>query len=213
MNAKLKFGLLLGLLLWANFQIRLNAHGRSIPPRQSFDRFPLRLAGWSGRDLPSLSEEEKQVLKADDYLLRSYDRDGTSITVFIAYYRSQHSGDALHSPKNCLPGAGWSPLTSQVMRIPSPARAGQPFEVNHYLIQKSGKQAIVLYWYQANQRVFASEYWGKVYLVWDAITKNRTDGALIRLSLMRSPESDQALHETADFAQVLSAVLPEFIQN
>lgn len=67
--------------------------------------------------------------------------------------------------------------------------------------------------FQANQRGFASEYWGKVYLVWDAITKNRTDGALTRLSAMRSPESDQALQEATAFAQVLSTVLPEFIRN
>jgi EpsI family protein len=85
----------------------------------------------------------------------------------------------MHSPLNCLPGSGWQPLSSgrQTIQIAGAA----PIEVNRYLIQKGGESMLVLYWYQSHGRVIASEYWGKYYMVADAIRMNRTDAALVRV--------------------------------
>lgn len=213
MSNSLRFGCLLVLLLGANVQVRLLSHGRLVPLRQRLDHFPLSVGGWTGRELPSLSEGERRVLRADDYLFRIYERDGMRVGLFVAYYQSQKSGDALHSPKNCLPGSGWEPVRSEVVRIPAPTASRPVLEANHYVVEKDGIQQDVLYWYHANERIFASEYRGKIYLVWDAITKNRTDGALVRITAVRTEDGDHALQALTEFTRQLSGVLPQFLTN
>jgi EpsI family protein len=195
--------------------LRWISHGHPVPARSDFEAFPLQLADWSGRDLPDLDDQTKRVLSADNYLLRDYRNNIASaqVNLFIVYYRSQRSGDALHSPKNCLPGAGWEPVSSGSIRISNPAVPGSDFQANHYIIEKDGVQQDVLYWYQAHGRRFASEYLGKIYLVWDGITKGRTDGALIRITAVRTPGNRQNLQEMVRFAQEIVPVLPGFLPD
>lgn len=215
MTDKLRFGCLIGLLLLITADLRWMPHGHPVPPRNDFATFPTHIADWSGRNLPDLTAAEKRVLAADNYLLRDYhgNANGAEVALFIAYYRSQRSGDALHSPKNCLPGAGWEPIYSGVVRISNPVVPGSSFEANHYLIEKDGVQQDVLYWYQANGRSFASEYLGKFYLAWDGITKGRTDGALIRITALRKPGDQQTLVTMVAYAQELIPVLRRFLPN
>ena len=209
-----RFSCLIILLLLTILGLRFASHGRAIAPASNLAAFPATLAGWSGESLPELTEREEQALAADEYLLRQYhDRSGASVVLFLAYYRSQRSGDALHSPKNCLPGAGWQPVSSGAVRIPNAASPGTSFEANHYAIEKNGVKQDVLYWYQAHGRIFASEYLGKLYLAWDGITKGRTDGALVRITAVRTPGSDQSLKNVTSFANELTAVLPQFLPN
>jgi EpsI family protein len=119
------------------------------------------------------------VLKPDDYLLRRYqDRQGRQADIFVAYYRVQRAGETIHSPKNCLPGWGWQPVQNDVVKM---QQDGQTVEVNRYVVEKNGQRALVLYWYQAHGRIIASEYAGKLYLVWDALRYGRRDGGLVRV--------------------------------
>lgn len=215
MTDRTRLSCLIVLLLVAAVDLRWMSHGHAVPPRSDFDTFPVQLNDWSGRNLPELSDGVKGVLKADNYLLRDYHNNGTGaqVDLFIVYYGSQQSGDALHSPKNCLPGAGWEPVSSGVVQISNSAIPGQTFAANHYVIEKDGVQQDVLYWYQAHGRMFASEYLGKIYLAWDGITKGRTDGALIRLTAARASGNGQSLPAMMTFAQDLSSVLPQFLPN
>jgi EpsI family protein len=215
MTDKLRFGCLIGLLLFCILDLRWGSHGHLVLPRNDLAAFPTQVAGWSGRDLPDLTAGVKRVLAADNYLLRAYRQDttGTQVDLFIAYYGSQRSGDALHSPKNCLPGAGWEPLSSGVILISDPVTPGSTFKSAHFVVGKDGVEQDVLYWYQAHGRRFASEYLGKVYLAWDGITQGRTDGALIRISARRTPGNSDTLPAMIAFAQDLSSVLPRFLPN
>lgn len=214
MNSTKRIAILVVVLVLSNLGVRAVSHGRAVPLRQRLDTLPLEIGSWNGRNLPDLPEAEQKVLKADDYLTRVYMEPGKQIGLFVAYYTSQQSGDALHSPKNCLPGSGWQPMRSEVIRIPNGANPGTSFIANHYVVQKDEMQQDVIYWYQANQRIFASEYWGKIYLVEDALTKNRTDGAIIRLTSFRSGKNDSQNFETMrQFAQQLSAALPQVLPN
>jgi EpsI family protein len=195
------------MLLGANLAMMGYAHVRSMPLRQELDEFPREFNGWTSTELPSLTAREREVLKADDYLFRTYHKDGASVVLFVIYYESQRSGDALHSPKNCLPGAGWEPVKAGTL----PVHWRETFYVNHYEVAKSGQQQDVLYWYQANKRVFASEYMGKIYLVLDAFLKHRTDGALIRVSVDRNGNDDRHLQNALEFAAQLPSILPSFL--
>ena len=159
MNDKLRFICLIGLLLLGIVELRWKSREHPVPPRNDFAAFPAHVSDWSGRDLPDLTADVKRVLAADNYLLREYRHNatGAELFLFVAYYRSQRSGDTLHSPKNCLPAAGWEPISSRVIQISDPALPNLTFDANHYVIEKDGVKQDVLYWYQAHGRRFASE--------------------------------------------------------
>jgi EpsI family protein len=155
----------------------------NVPLRESFATFPMQLGEWRGIQQPPMTEEVEKVLGADDYLTRAYflpDRSGVGL--FVGYWRSQRQGDTIHSPLNCLPGAGWLPVSNTKSTIPNPDNpTGPPHTVNRVVIQKGLEKQLVLYWYQSHGRVVASEYWGRFYLMADAMRLNRTDGSIIRV--------------------------------
>src|SRR5437660_1345981 len=151
-----------------------------VPLRKPLAEFPETVGDWKMASSGRLSEEVSGILKADDYLLRQY-RKGSNdqvVDMFVAYYKTQAAGESMHSPKNCLPGSGWSPVLNDRVVLKNDER-GQPIEVNRYVIENGGERALVLYWYQENGRIIASEYWGKFYLVWDAMKTRRRDGAIV----------------------------------
>ena len=122
----------------------------------------------------------REVLGNGDFLERLYKRNTYEppVDLFVAYFPSQRTGSTIHSPQNCLPGSGWTPLEKNRIQLAGP---GTPVHVNRYVIVKGTDRELVLYWYQAHGRVVASEYWAKFYLVADAISLNRSDGALVRI--------------------------------
>ncbi len=184
-------------LLIATTAIFLRAHTRNevFPPRLELKSFPAELGPWTGIDV-SIDNDVLQVLGPGDFLLRVYtnpDKTDSYVDLFIAYFRSQRTGDTIHSPKNCLPGAGWAPVESTRVTLSIPGHA--PFRANRYVIARGDSRQVVLYWYWAHNRGVASEYWAKYYLVADSIKLNRSDGSLVRITTPLNPG------ETADAAQ------------
>jgi len=156
-----------------------------VPPRASFDGFPMLVGDWRGVQQPPFEKNILAVLGVDDYLARAYYAPGGSgVGLYIGYYGSQRQGDTMHSPLNCMPGAGWEPVSHSMLPVSIAAAGSAPASqivVNRYVIQKGLDRQLVLYWYQSHGRVVASEYWGKFYLIRDAMRLNRTDGALVRV--------------------------------
>jgi EpsI family protein len=159
-------------------------HARSsretVPPHRNLDSFPQTVGAWTGIDIP-LSTDALSILGHGDFVMRDYNRSGeTPINLFLAYYASQRTGDTIHSPRNCLPGAGWVPLKSGRVQVRRPDATH--IGVNRYVVGRGDDRMLVLYWYQAHGRVTASEYWAKIFMVSDSIRTNRSDGALIRIT-------------------------------
>jgi EpsI family protein len=141
-----------------------------------------------------------QAVGVTDYTNRIYSGPASvPVLVYIGYYASQRTGDTIHSPQNCLPGAGWDPIHSGYITISVPG--GRQIVVNEYLIQQDRDKALVLYWYQSRGRVIASEYSGKFWMVADAISRNRTDGALVRLITPSNDGEATARARLVRFAQ------------
>jgi len=213
---------------WARFLVvwlvlagtALLLHARSsfefIPNRQILETFPRDLQGWSGEDLP-LTPNVLSVLGPGDFLSRTYRNAAKAETIdlFVAYYPSQRSGDTIHSPQNCLPGAGWIPLLNEHIQIPYANRTGNaaPVTANRYVLAKGMDRVLVLYWYQAHGRTTPSEYWAKFYLVKDAITMNRSDGAMVRLAAhIPNPSTEpQTVEMALEFSKVILTKLDDFI--
>jgi len=154
------------------------------------------------------------VLGPGEFLSRIYQSpQDPYIDYFLAYFPSQRTGDTIHSPKNCLPGAGWAPIESGRMRLERPA--GPPINANRYVLEKGDNHLLVLYWYQSHGRAVASEYWAKYYLVADAIRMNRTDGALIRVvtPIAREETVTTAEARAVSFSQKFLPILDQYVPN
>jgi len=204
--------LIVGLLLSFGLRVWLVATP-VIPNRQPFASFPYHLGQWELAYQGSIPTRLEPVLGADDYTVRLYrNPGGESAELFAAYYDVQHAGEAMHSPKNCLGGAGWEPIQSGRVRLGVDA-TGQPAVVNSFVIEKDGQRSVVLYWYQVQGRVIASEYWIRAYSVWAAVRNRRRDGALVRVSVPISAGSDgtKELNTAVDLARTSLLYLRPFL--
>jgi EpsI family protein len=187
------------------------SHGESVPLREPLQEIPLQVEAWQGHDLPPLEPDVVAVGGMDDYLNRLYTRDPQHyLSLYVGYYRSQATGDSIHSPKNCLPGSGWQQVSSGEIALTMPDGSSSP--INLYVIEQGGEREVVLYWYQAHGRIIASEYRAKLYIA-DAIRLHRTDGALVRIALPIAATQRQAQEAAVHFAEELMPTLQKIIPD
>ena len=184
-------------------------------PRSAFATFPMTTGPWSASADSPFDEDVLNVLGVDDYVSRVYYRtDGAAVGLYMGYYGSQRQGDTIHSPQNCLPGAGWEAVSEGRMHIANADGHGRDITVNRYIVQKGLERQLVLYWYQSHGRVVASEYWSKLYLISDAIRTNRTDGSMVRVisPIAHGDDSGAAAERVAeDFARAIFPTLPAYL--
>ncbi|MGC4095802.1 MAG: EpsI family protein, partial [Nitrospira sp.] len=157
-----------------------------------------------------------EALRFDDYVLADYRTDKEQpVNFYAAYYRSQRKGQSAHSPQSCLPGGGWEIASLTQAELSSVAPAMAPFRANRAVIQKGDQKQIVLYWFKQRERNLTNEYLVKVYLLWDAFVRQRTDGALVRLAtLVRPGESEAAVDQRLQqFAVVVGRELSRFVPD
>ncbi|HEY6231443.1 MAG TPA: EpsI family protein [Pyrinomonadaceae bacterium] len=185
--------------------------------RKSLKEFPNELGPWKqiGND-EQFDPETLAVLRASDYLLRNYESDdGRVVNFYVGYYASQRDGATYHSPLNCLPGSGW--VMSAPGRVTIAAKGRAAFVANRYVIQNGDHKEVLVYWYQGRGRSVASEYWGKVYTVFDSVRMRRSDGAMVRITTTINDSKPDAVESALKLATGLAAdsstVLPEFIPD
>lgn len=204
------------IILLAGTALVLNARGDTdrIPFSEPLADFPRAIAGWSGSDV-LIDQETLNILGAGSFLSRIYGQDGKSLTIglLIGYFPSQRTGSTIHSPKNCLPGAGWFFESSRYVDLNDVK--GKSHRVGEYIISNGLNQQFVIYWYQAHGRSVANEYVAKIDMVLDAMRLNRTDGALVRVSTPIGPseELSVARARAEAFTSQLAPALPRFIPD
>jgi EpsI family protein len=179
---------------------------RSLPLRAPLGTtVPTEIAGYHSREL-TISPEELKVVGVTNYVARIYEGTDTAagaprgFTAYVGYYDRQTQGKTVHSPKNCLPGAGWEPLQSSVAQV---STVGGPVTVNRYLIQKGAQHALVLYWYQGRGRVASNEYRVKWDLLRDAALRHRSEEALVRVVVQFGASEAAALRLAEAAARAL----------
>ncbi len=145
---------------------------------QPLQSVPMTLAGYQGSER-TVNADEARVAGMSDYVFRVFSRDSIdAFSVYVGYYRNQTTGRTIHSPRNCLPGAGWQIVESGAAPVEVP---GRTVTVNRYILADGTSQALVYYWYQGRGRVAWSEYRVKWDLLRDAIRYGRTEEALVRV--------------------------------
>ncbi len=185
------------------------------PPRQSFADFPMTMGAWRGKPF-AMEKLYVDALRFDDYLLADYrTADVSPINVYVAYYRSQKKGESAHSPRTCIPGGGWEITSLRSIQLDDAASPGDPLQVNRVLIQKGEQKQVVFYWFQQRGRHLTNEYLVKFYLFWDALTRRRTDGALVRLTapVGRGENGSVADERLAAFAKLVRPRLAHYVPN
>jgi EpsI family protein len=187
--------------------------------RAMFADFPRKFDAWQAVDAP-VDNESLEALSPSDYLSLNYFQDGNDnvVNVWSTYYSSQKTGWAVHPPRLCIPGGGWSIESLETLTLQAPGyNDGKPFEANRLLIKKEGEQSMVYYWFAGRGRAEGDEYAVKFHLMLDAITKHRTDGALVRLvTQVSTGESDaiaKADQRLISFFGAFSGGLDAFIPN
>lgn len=194
--------------------VRAVGHGEPVPLTRPFWQFPVQLGAWDGRSV-QLSEAIEKRAGVSSYMYRIFARrEARSVPVhlYVGFYESQRHGEVIHSPNNCLPGSGWYIASRDKATIELPPYT--PFEVNKFVIANGIERQVVLYWYQqGGGRVVTNEYAGRVHLVLDALQKNRTDAALIRVIVPAQDETDEALEAAnAEAVDFLRAAYPELMR-
>ncbi len=188
-------------------------HGEDVAPRRPLSEFPNRIADWEGRQ-DRFDQQIYDVLGVDDSYLANYlAPEGRPVQLYIGYYQSQREGDIIHSPKNCMPGAGWKIVETKLHEF-VPEGALEPAKVIQLTLENGGRKQAMLYWFQSRGRIISSEYWQKIYLVIDSVFRGRTDGSFVRLITPVSEKGEtEAFQDLTEFASHLMPILEEFIPS
>jgi EpsI family protein len=191
-----------------------------VPPSRPLDQLPMQIGSRVATEVP-LDDEVLQVLGKGIFLNRLYNVPNANslsdaaapISLFIGYFPTQRTGQSIHSPQNCLPGAGWSFLSSGVTQLSD--STGRKYTVGEYLVSDGRSSQEVLYWYRVHGRSIASDYKAKLYTMIDSIRYSRTDAALVRIITPVLPgESRTEAHDRAvRFADRVVPLLPAYIPN
>jgi EpsI family protein len=208
-----KAAVLVALLLATILVLRIRGDRDVIVPSIPLEGLPMMIGRWYGSDLP-ITRDVLQVLGDGDFLNRRYHLttgSTSSIDLLIAYFPSQRSGQTLHSPQNCLPGAGWSFESGGQLELTD--AAGQRHHVSEYTVANGTSRYEVLYWYRSSGNDIANDYSAKAYLLWRSIRDRRTDGALLRIMTRVVPgePQDAARRRAIDFAEQMDPLLSPYL--
>ena len=209
------------LLVFTAALLHLRGDVDKVPPSEPLANLPMSLGPWAATEYP-LDDEVLSVLGKGIFLNRVYNpiqpstrsiATAAPVGLFIGYFPTQRTGQAIHSPQHCLPGAGWTFESSGTTSFTD--TNGKPYTVGDYLISDGKTRQEVLYWYRSHGRSIASDYAAKFYTLADSIRYNRTDAALVRvITPLVNGESRASAHERAiTFASQMAPLLPAYIPD
>jgi len=191
------------------------SRAEKLPAHRPLAQFSIPNSNWSMVEESQLDPDTLEILKADDILSRVYENRATGqvATLFVAFFETQQTGKTPHSPKNCLPGNGWAQTQSGTIQIPVQGEPS-PIKVNRYVVARGQNQSVVLYWYQARNRVIASEYSAKIYTVEDAIRYNRSDTSLVRVVVgVQNGNIPKAVETATSFVKAFFDPLKQYLPS
>lgn len=196
--------LTLALLFQAVAFYAVATRTENLPQIGPLSDFPNTVGPWTKVAEHAMEKEIQDVLRADDTLNRTYVNPEmrAQAGLFLAFFKTQRTGQTPHSPKNCLPGSGWEPSATGTIELDVTGQRQNHISINRYIVSRGGDKSVVLYWYQTPHRVIASELSAKIWLVLDAIRYRRSDTALVRATVpVRNGNEEEALRQGIAFIQ------------
>ena len=185
---------------------------QKVPIAKPFSQFPMQIGEWKGAR-EDMEQQFLDVLKFSDYIMADYtDRAGRTVNFYVAYYQDQQKGESIHSPETCLPSSGWE--FKEAGNVTIPAGGGtSSMKVNRAFMVKDNARELVYYWFPQRGRILTNLYQLKIYTFWDSLTKQRTDGALVRVitPVMQNEKLSDAETRLQGFVQEVLPVLDEYV--
>jgi len=183
-----RFAVTTALLIGTLAASGLTARRISQPLALPLEQIDSHILGWSAFAEQTLPPETLKALDATTYLVRSYRKGDSRLDLFVAFYAQQRAGESMHSPRHCLPGAGWEIWQQGSAEVDV---NGQQIEINQDRIENLGSRELMFYWYQSGSRIVASEYLGKLFLARDTLVSGQTAGSIVRIILPDTPGASQ----------------------
>lgn len=216
--------------LGLNFYIyQFMATDEVIPPRETFETFPLELEGWRCPELREMDPKSLAFLGASDYVICTYVNEETrsAVDLYVGYHASQvrkegGGGDAnaIHPPEHCLPGSGWDIIDSRLVPI---AFSGLPGghglreagpQAKRFVIAHGDARQLVYFWYQGQGRVITANEDVILFRFWDRARRGRTDGALVRFTTsIERGDVEAAEARFEEFARLTVPILPSYLPD
>lgn len=186
-----------------------------VPLEKELKGFPLTFRGYTGAP-QTMDPDIWERVGAQEYILINYEKASAQpVNFYVAYYEYQKKGgDFVHSPRLCLPGAGWSIEENRVRHLAPPdvMEGGlSSLELNELVITRGGARQLVYFWYQGRGRNFTNEFAAKFYMVWDGLFRRRTDGALVRVVMPLS--EDQSVEEARKITDPFALAVSEELRG
>ena len=185
-----------------------------IPIRKNLEQFPLKIGELTAERHESMAKRFIDALDLSEYVIINYqNHHGKKINFYVAYYESQRKGESIHSPATCLPGSGWSFDQYGIVKITGVPENKGPMELNRAVMQLGQNRQVTYYWFPVRGRILNNAYQLKIYNFWDALTQQRTDGALVRLitSVYEDERLEDAEERLQAFVRDVAPVLEEYI--
>ena len=207
-----RFTITIILLISATFVNYSFSKPEANQDRRSLKEFPKIIGQWKAVNEQLIDESSMAVLLVDDYIIRTYEnKKGETLSLYIGYFKNQREGKQVHSPRQCLPGAGWNIVEHREYSLSLKDHNPSTATINLHVMGKNNNKQLYLWWYHVRGRIYANEYMNKFYLIWDAMTRHRTDGALVRINMPIKRDLDQALNTQMDFVNLFTPILSEYI--
>ena len=212
-----RFWVIVVLMTFSALVLHVRGDVDQVPYSLPLSQLPRTIDDRASTEVP-LDQETLDVLGKGDFLYRVYStRPGATptppISLFIGYFPTQRTGQSIHSPQNCLPGAGWTFVSSGVTEFAD--KNGKQYRVGDYLITDGKQSQEVLYWYQMHGRSIANDYAAKLQTITDSVRLRRTDAALVRIITTVDPAEgrEHARDRAIEFASQLVSFLPAYVPN
>ncbi len=183
------------------------------PIKQPLQSFPHKIGVWQSSKSQTLQKDIARMLNVDDYIFRTYHApNGLTISFYVSFFAYTDRTKGYHSPLNCMPGSGWNIAQTRPIQLSLNNQQQKKVTVNQLILQKGSQKQVALYWYQCRGRIIHSEYWERIYRVWDSIIRGRTDGSFVRLIYKSSSRDlDKATLELKDFAKAVIPTLSNYL--
>lgn len=183
-----------------------------IEANKPFSEFPLQIKDWQG-STSEMDETVYNILGVEDYIIANYrNSSNKTANLYVGFYQSQKEGDIIHSPKNCMPGAGWKIISTATETVEIKS-TGEDIKAIKLILEKAAQKRVVLYWFQSRGRIISSEYMQKIWLVVDSVIKHRTDGSFVRLIAPVKTNEADAVKVLKEFGSDIYPILNEFIPS
>jgi EpsI family protein len=151
---------------------------------------------------------QRRFSVVDDELVRAYrSSSGAQVQLYIGYYYRQHQGKELAGETSAALAAAASQF---LLKTDSGT-----LELNEIVREKAGTRHGLIFWYDINGRIVSNMYQAKRYTIWDAVTRRRTNGAVVMIA-WEGPagvESEAAREQAIEFARALIPLLRQYLPS